>query len=335
MGNSLKKRRRKTDDRTHQAGLEETANTPAGGFQRTSEQGNDQLQDKVEGGDKATEGLDNLSSQTNKQRDDINAIVVDKTTEIHDVFRSHQTRLENITNVLAGELEETADRTIKPQVSSFNELVSKEKRTINLLAADFEDTAHRERRLLNEDVETHKRDIDALATRRKDEISQQQKQVDEAFRTEDIPYLLYIPMRDIPPDRTHSIEDIIFAHLENEIGYQKQDREKLERSEDWLAFENNFNTAFSPDLMSFLCVMNYEHGRRCSEMFGDTEREFYRGDTFYSNEISEYQEAVLLAYNECVNNVKRSNKDSIVKVTDKSDRPPSKPMVASAQTLGM
>ncbi|XP_052763592.1 uncharacterized protein LOC128205724 [Mya arenaria] len=74
------------------------------------------------------------------------------------------------------------------------------------------------------------------------------------------------------------------------------------KSEDWLAFENNFNTAFSPDLMSFLCVMNYEHGRRCSEMFGDTKREFYRGYTCYKNEIIEYQDAVLLSYNECVNN---------------------------------
>ncbi|XP_052761610.1 uncharacterized protein LOC128204253 [Mya arenaria] len=74
------------------------------------------------------------------------------------------------------------------------------------------------------------------------------------------------------------------------------------KSEDWLAFENNFNTAFSPDLMSFLCVMNYEHARRCSEMFGDTKREFYRGYTFYKNEIIEYQDAVLLSYNECVNN---------------------------------
>ncbi|XP_052763816.1 uncharacterized protein LOC128205847 [Mya arenaria] len=74
------------------------------------------------------------------------------------------------------------------------------------------------------------------------------------------------------------------------------------KSEDWLAFENNFNTAFSPDLMSFLCVMNYEQGRRCSEMFGDMERKFNREDTFYISEIIEYQEAVLLAYNECVNN---------------------------------
>ncbi|WAR16930.1 hypothetical protein MAR_031524 [Mya arenaria] len=129
---------------------------------------------------------------------------------------------------------------------------------------------------IGEDVEAHKRDYDA----QKAEILQQQQQVDEAFKTEDIPYLLYIPMRDIPPNRTHSIEDIIFAHLENEIGYQKQNREKLERG--------------LPD--SIL----------------DKDDQHYRYDA-----------------------LAMSNKDSIVKVTDKSDRPSSKPMVASAQTLGM
>ncbi|XP_052763240.1 uncharacterized protein LOC128205548 isoform X2 [Mya arenaria] len=74
------------------------------------------------------------------------------------------------------------------------------------------------------------------------------------------------------------------------------------KSEDWLALEDNFNTVFSPDIMSFLCVMNYEQGRRCSEIFGNIEREFYREDAFYANEIIEYQDTVQLAYNECVNN---------------------------------
>ncbi|XP_052761825.1 uncharacterized protein LOC128204450 [Mya arenaria] len=73
-------------------------------------------------------------------------------------------------------------------------------------------------------------------------------------------------------------------------------------SEDWLKLEDNFDTVFSPDIMSFLCVMNYEQGRRCSEIFGNMERKFYRENTFYANEIIEYQEAVQLAYNECVNN---------------------------------
>ncbi|XP_052764524.1 uncharacterized protein LOC128206235 [Mya arenaria] len=73
-------------------------------------------------------------------------------------------------------------------------------------------------------------------------------------------------------------------------------------SEDWLKLEDNFATVFSPDIMSFLCVMNYEQGRRCSEIFGNIEREFYREGAFYASEIIEYQEAVQLAYNECVNN---------------------------------
>ncbi|XP_052764521.1 uncharacterized protein LOC128206232 [Mya arenaria] len=73
-------------------------------------------------------------------------------------------------------------------------------------------------------------------------------------------------------------------------------------SKDWLKLEDNFDTVFSPDIMSFLCVMNYEQGRRCSEIFGNMERKFYREYTFYTNEIIEYQEAVQLAYNECVNN---------------------------------
>ncbi|WAR16411.1 hypothetical protein MAR_031005 [Mya arenaria] len=308
----------------------------------------------------------------------------------------------------------------------------------------------------------------ALHGRKTDSISTFKKRFDIPFESlEDIPYLLYIPMRDIPPDRTHSIEDIIFAHLENVIGYSTEDRDKLGRvfmkerclvildgmddsslpkldppmakrkysiiitcrpwkladtklpkythvsiddlnrfsqtnlfehvnktlnayystafevqdflatleaktlgplssntlvglqlyclwhdqrmdnetsennkttyrshkcsienkvyhflhktyqemfaaiyisslnftSEDWLKLEDNFATVFSPDIMSFLCVMNYEQGRRCSEIFGNIEREFYREGAFYASEIIEYQEAVQLAYNECVNNV--------------------------------
>ncbi|WAR16924.1 hypothetical protein MAR_031518, partial [Mya arenaria] len=61
-------------------------------------------------------------------------------------------------------------------------------------------------------------------------ISKFKERFDIPFTSlEDIPYLLYIPMRDFPPNCSHSIDDIILAHLENEIGYQRQDREKLER----------------------------------------------------------------------------------------------------------
>ncbi|XP_052765410.1 uncharacterized protein LOC128206763 isoform X2 [Mya arenaria] len=73
-------------------------------------------------------------------------------------------------------------------------------------------------------------------------------------------------------------------------------------SEDWLAFENTFDTVSSPDILAFLCVMNYEQGLRCSELFGDMQREFCREGTLYANEIIEYQDAVQLAYTECVNN---------------------------------
>ncbi|WAR16976.1 hypothetical protein MAR_031570, partial [Mya arenaria] len=70
----------------------------------------------------------------------------------------------------------------------------------------------------------------ALHDDQTDTISKFKERFDIPFTSlEDIPYLLYIPMRDIPPICTHSIEEIIFAHLENEIGYQRQDREKLER----------------------------------------------------------------------------------------------------------
>ncbi|XP_052762201.1 uncharacterized protein LOC128204833 [Mya arenaria] len=73
-------------------------------------------------------------------------------------------------------------------------------------------------------------------------------------------------------------------------------------SEDWMAYESHFESTFTPEIMLFLCVMNYEQGQRCAEMFGDIDRTFYRKSTFYFEKLIEYQSTVLQSYNECVNN---------------------------------
>ncbi|XP_052763834.1 uncharacterized protein LOC128205861 [Mya arenaria] len=73
-------------------------------------------------------------------------------------------------------------------------------------------------------------------------------------------------------------------------------------SEDWMAYESHFESTFTPEIMLFLCVMNYEQGQRCAEMFGDIDRTFYGKSTFYFEKLIEYQSTVLQSYNECVNN---------------------------------
>ncbi|WAR17306.1 hypothetical protein MAR_031900 [Mya arenaria] len=65
-------------------------------------------------------------------------------------------------------------------------------------------------------------------------------------------------------------------------------------------FQGNFLSNISPNIMSFLCVMNYEVGRKCVVMFNEIERNFYDEERFFSADLHAYQNAVLMAFDECV-----------------------------------
>ncbi|XP_052782325.1 uncharacterized protein LOC128218699 [Mya arenaria] len=72
-------------------------------------------------------------------------------------------------------------------------------------------------------------------------------------------------------------------------------------SNHWHCFESYFKANVSSDMMSFLCVMNNEQGEKCSEMYSSIERVFYRDGKYHENELISYQNAVLMAFEECIN----------------------------------
>ncbi|WAR17970.1 hypothetical protein MAR_032566, partial [Mya arenaria] len=47
-------------------------------------------------------------------------------------------------------------------------------------------------------------------------------------------------------------------------------------SDIWRKFKENFDSVVSPDILSFLCVMNYENGRKCLDTFNERKRLFVR-----------------------------------------------------------
>ncbi|XP_052763073.1 uncharacterized protein LOC128205462 [Mya arenaria] len=73
-------------------------------------------------------------------------------------------------------------------------------------------------------------------------------------------------------------------------------------SDVWKKFINKFETVMSPDMLSFLCVMNYEQGCKCLDIFNEKERLFYRDSMFYISDLIDYQSTITLAHKECSDN---------------------------------
>ncbi|WAR09512.1 hypothetical protein MAR_034588, partial [Mya arenaria] len=69
----------------------------------------------------------------------------------------------------------------------------------------------------------------------------------------------------------------------------------------WDRFESYFKANLSPDMMSFLCVMNNEQGMKCLELYSSIERNFYKEGLYHENELISYQNGVLMAHQECIN----------------------------------
>ncbi|XP_052761451.1 uncharacterized protein LOC128204126 isoform X2 [Mya arenaria] len=70
---------------------------------------------------------------------------------------------------------------------------------------------------------------------------------------------------------------------------------------EWQMFEQKIGIKISPDILSFLCVMNYKQGCRCFDIYQAVERKFLRGCIFLVTELIDYQSCVQMAYEECRN----------------------------------
>ncbi|XP_052762365.1 uncharacterized protein LOC128205010 [Mya arenaria] len=73
-------------------------------------------------------------------------------------------------------------------------------------------------------------------------------------------------------------------------------------SDIWRKFKENFDSVVSPDILSFLCVMNYENGRKCLDTFNERKRLFVRDGTFYESELIAYQTTIKMTHKECFDN---------------------------------
>ncbi|XP_052763673.1 uncharacterized protein LOC128205776 isoform X2 [Mya arenaria] len=73
-------------------------------------------------------------------------------------------------------------------------------------------------------------------------------------------------------------------------------------SDIWRKFIENFGSVVSPDMLSFLCVMNYEQGCKCVDMFNESKRLFVRDGTFYTSELIAYQTTIAMTHKECFDN---------------------------------
>ncbi|XP_052803882.1 uncharacterized protein LOC128234001 [Mya arenaria] len=73
-------------------------------------------------------------------------------------------------------------------------------------------------------------------------------------------------------------------------------------SGEWGQFLSYFEKTLSPDIMSFLCVMNYEQGIKCAELFSSSKTLFYREGKYYEYDLISYQDAVLNAHKKCTSN---------------------------------
>ncbi|XP_052776907.1 uncharacterized protein LOC128214463 [Mya arenaria] len=73
-------------------------------------------------------------------------------------------------------------------------------------------------------------------------------------------------------------------------------------SDVWKKCINKFESVMSPDILSFLCVMNYEQGCKCLDMFNKTKRLFYKDGKYNISGLNDYQSTIKMAYKECSGN---------------------------------
>ncbi|XP_052809434.1 uncharacterized protein LOC128237897 [Mya arenaria] len=73
-------------------------------------------------------------------------------------------------------------------------------------------------------------------------------------------------------------------------------------SDVWKNFIKKFESVMSPDILSFLCVMNYEQGCKCLDIFNKKKRFFYWDGIYYTSELKDYQSTIEMAHKECFNN---------------------------------
>ncbi|XP_052768850.1 uncharacterized protein LOC128209061 [Mya arenaria] len=73
-------------------------------------------------------------------------------------------------------------------------------------------------------------------------------------------------------------------------------------SDIWRKFIIEFNSVTSPEMLSFLCVMNYNQGCKCLDKFNEKKLLFQRGGFSLLFELIDYQTTMTMAYKECSDN---------------------------------